>query len=115
MVIRNLISIIGTRILLINPSLNIRGLSAGWVDKEVRTIIPAVATAELDIRLVPESDADHLIKLVRAYISSQGYHFVKNIPSEEERARYDKLISFQAVYSYAAFRNGLNLVHSRRL
>ena len=34
------------------PSLNIRGLSSGWVGDESRTIVPATATAEIDVRLV---------------------------------------------------------------
>ena len=38
------------------PSLNIKGLSAGYTGPQARTIIPAVALAELDMRLVPESD-----------------------------------------------------------
>ncbi|MDZ7769426.1 MAG: peptidase dimerization domain-containing protein [Woeseiaceae bacterium] len=38
------------------PSLNIRGLSSAWVGPEARTIIPDTATAEIDIRLVLESD-----------------------------------------------------------
>ncbi|MEM6864248.1 MAG: M20/M25/M40 family metallo-hydrolase, partial [Bacteroidota bacterium] len=40
------------------PSLNIRGLGSGWVGKNVRTIVPKSATAELDLRLVPESDGN---------------------------------------------------------
>ncbi len=37
------------------PSLNIRGMSSGWVGIEARTIIPATATAEVDVRLVKET------------------------------------------------------------
>ena len=86
------------------PSLNIRGLRSGWVRENVRTIIPSTATAEIDIRLVPESDSDRLVGLVRNHIRSQGYHFVEGEPSEIERANYDKLISFTSRNSYAAFR-----------
>jgi acetylornithine deacetylase/succinyl-diaminopimelate desuccinylase-like protein len=31
-------------------------MQSGWVGKQARTIIPATATAEMDIRLVVESD-----------------------------------------------------------
>ena len=37
------------------PSLNVRGLNSGWVGKEARTIVPDVAIAEIDVRLVKES------------------------------------------------------------
>ena len=86
------------------PSLNIRGLRSGWVDEEVRTIIPASAIAEIDIRLVPESNAEKLIGLVKEHIASQGFHFVKGQPTEEERSKYRKLISFEYENSYDAFR-----------
>ena len=39
-------------------------LAAGWVGEQARTIIPPVATAELDIRLVKESDPERLIGLL---------------------------------------------------
>ena len=45
------------------PSLNIRGMQSGWIDEKVRTIIPAWARAEIDIRLVLESDPKRLMVL----------------------------------------------------
>ena len=58
------------------PSLNVRGMAAGWVGKEVRTIIPASALAEIDIRLVPETSAARLTGLLRRHIQQQGYFLV---------------------------------------
>ncbi len=91
------------------PSLNIRGLNSGWVGDEARTIVPATATAEIDIRLVPESEGPRLIELVRNHIEQQGYHIIAGEhPTEEERAKYGKLIYFSSVYSYPAFRTPIN-------
>jgi acetylornithine deacetylase/succinyl-diaminopimelate desuccinylase-like protein len=39
------------------PSLNIRGMASADVGDKARTIIPATATAEIDIRTVPETPA----------------------------------------------------------
>ncbi|HEY9117363.1 MAG TPA: M20/M25/M40 family metallo-hydrolase, partial [Roseivirga sp.] len=50
------------------PSLNIRGMSAGWVGDEARTIVPDKAIATIDIRLVPESDGETLVGLVKEHI-----------------------------------------------
>lgn len=86
------------------PSLNIDGLQSAWVGDQTRTIVPASATAAMDIRLVPESDPQRLINLVKHHIAEQGYHFVNNEPTEEERMKYDKLISFNYQYLYPAFR-----------
>ena len=90
------------------PSLNIRGMSSAWVGSKSRTIIPATATAELDLRLVPETDGLRQIALVKEHIKQQGYHFVNGSPSDEERAKYDKLISFESTYSYKAFRTPID-------
>lgn len=86
------------------PSLNIRGLSSGWVGDEVRTIVPADATAEIDIRLVPESDPERLFALVRKHIEDQGYHILDAEPTDEERVKYPKLIKWEGSISYQAFR-----------
>ena len=91
------------------PSLNIRGLSSGWVGAASRTIVPATATAEIDIRLVPESDGPRLIELVREHIVGQGYLIIEGAtPTDEEREMYGKIISFSSTYSYPAFRTPIN-------
>jgi acetylornithine deacetylase/succinyl-diaminopimelate desuccinylase-like protein len=86
------------------PSLNVRGFSAGWVGDEARTIVPATATAEIDIRLVVESDPDRLIGLVRDHIISQGYYVIEREPSAEERETHPRICQFTSSTSYLAFR-----------
>jgi acetylornithine deacetylase/succinyl-diaminopimelate desuccinylase-like protein len=91
------------------PSLNVRGLGSGWIGKESRTIVPATATAEIDIRLVPEVDGPRLIELVRQKVISEGYHIIEGQePTEDERKKYGKLIYFSSQYSYPAFRTPIN-------
>ena len=74
------------------PSLNVRGLSSGWVGDESRTIVPASAIAELDIRLVLESNPDRLIGLVEDHIKKQGYHIIDRSPTMEERRKYPEFV-----------------------
>lgn len=90
------------------PSLNVRGLSAGWVGTEVRTIIPSTATAEIDIRLVKEVDPDRIIGLVRKHIEDQGYFIVSDKPTQHQRANYDRICRFSSTTSYLAFRTDFN-------
>jgi acetylornithine deacetylase/succinyl-diaminopimelate desuccinylase-like protein len=90
------------------PTLNIRGLDALYIGAEARTLIPATATAEIDIRLVPSSNPDRLIALVKNHIERQGYHLVDGAPSEEERLKYPKIASFQSSVSYLAFQTPFN-------
>lgn len=90
------------------PSLNVRGLKAAWVGTEVRTIIPNEAIAELDLRLVPETEGQRQVDLIKKYIEDAGYHFVEGEPSDEERREYGKLISFTYTLGSKAFRTELN-------
>ncbi|MCF1751718.1 M20/M25/M40 family metallo-hydrolase [Mariniradius sediminis] len=86
------------------PSLNIRGLYSGGVGKEARTIVPSTALAEIDVRLVPESDPERLFALIRKHIQQQGYHILDQDPTDVERQKYPKLVKWQGTISYKAFR-----------
>lgn len=87
------------------PSLNIRGLSSGWVGQESRTIVPATATAEIDVRLVKESDPDYLVGLVREHIDKMGYYVIDREPTEDERQSQSGIVKFTSEFSYAAYRS----------
>lgn len=73
------------------PSLNIRGMASAWVGDEVRTIVPATAVAEIDIRLVVESDGERLKTLVKNHIADQGYHIMDKKPNSRERVLHPKI------------------------
>ena len=90
------------------PSLNVRGIKAAWVGDEVRTLVPAEAIAEIDMRLVPETPAERMIGLVRTYIEQQGYHIIEGEPTEQERMTYPKLISFSYRIGSRPFRTDLD-------
>lgn len=87
------------------PSLNVRGLSAGWVGREARTIIPATATAEIDIRTVRESDPERLIGLMRKHIEKLGYKVIDHNPGEDERRAEAGLVTLAYDVNYGAFRS----------
>ena len=90
------------------PSLNIRGLAAAWVGDESRTVIPPRAVAELDIRLVKESDPERLIGLVREHVEGLGYTVLDHAPDDDERRRYDRIVSMSYEVSYGAFRSDVD-------
>ena len=90
------------------PSLNVRGMQSGWVEKEVRTIIPSYALAEIDVRLVKETDPNRIIKLIKNHIKSQGYYIIDRNPKDNERSRYNKIASFNYRIGYQAFRTPVN-------
>ncbi|MBT8184132.1 MAG: M20/M25/M40 family metallo-hydrolase, partial [Eudoraea sp.] len=90
------------------PSLNIRGLSSGWTGEKARTIVPATATAELDLRLVPESDGNRLKGLVKKFIREKGFYITDKAPSLEERLTHDKIITITERGVTDAFRTALD-------
>jgi acetylornithine deacetylase/succinyl-diaminopimelate desuccinylase-like protein len=88
--------------------LNIRGLSSGWVGEKARTIVPKSATAELELRLVVESDGNRLKQLVKDHIAEQGYKVLDHEPSKEERLQFDKIVTVKERGVTDAFRTDLN-------
>jgi acetylornithine deacetylase/succinyl-diaminopimelate desuccinylase-like protein len=95
------------------PSLNVRGLGAAWIGAQSRTIIPPTATAELDIRLVRESDPARLIELLRRHIESLGYTVLDRAPTDAERAKYPRIASLTHELSYGAFRSDFDAAAGR--
>ena len=90
------------------PSLNVRGIRSGWVGSEVRTIVPSECIAEIDVRLVIETDGYKLHDLIKKHIESLGYIVTDKEPSKEMRLKYDKIVKFNSRVSYPAFRTDIN-------
>ena len=78
------------------------------VRDEVRTIIPATAIAEIDIRTVKESDPNDLLKKLRNHIEQQGFYIAKGKPSSREKLQHKQIISMTSNVSYQAFRTDVN-------
>ncbi|NND88425.1 MAG: M20/M25/M40 family metallo-hydrolase [Flavobacteriaceae bacterium] len=90
------------------PSLNVRGMQSGWIDDEVRTIIPAWAKAEIDVRLVLESNPERLLQLIKDHIEDQGYYVISRSPTREERLTHDKIATFTSTVAYQSFRTDVD-------
>lgn len=78
------------------PTLNINGIAAADVGAQAANIIPNVARATLDLRLVAGNDARRQIDKVVAHIRGQGWHVLDRDPTEAERAQHPKLIRIDA-------------------
>lgn len=90
------------------PSLNVRGLRSGWVDEEVRTIIPSEAVAEIDMRLVTETPAERQIKLVTEFISNQGFYLLDREPTAGERRQHARIVKIESRIGSRPFRTDLD-------
>lgn len=58
---------------LFNTTLNIDGIWAGYSGPGSKTILPHVATAKLDSRLVPNQTPEEALRLVRRHLDSLGF------------------------------------------
>ena len=67
------------------PSLNINGMRSANVGAEASNVIPATATAVLDMRLVVGNDPHGQFEKLRAYVQSQGYYVIDREPTPQER------------------------------
>lgn len=55
------------------PTCNIQGIDAGYQGSGIKTVIPSVATAKLDFRLVPNQDPDDILEKLRAHLEAQEF------------------------------------------
>ena len=98
------------------PSLNIRGLQSGDIGDAARTIIPDRAIAEIDVRLVKETDAEKMLQRVIAHINAQGFHVLMDKePDDATRARYGRIVRVSRVNWTAAYRTEMTLPESRAI
>ena len=90
------------------PSLNVRGLQSLFTGAESRTLIPDVAVAELDLRLVAGNDPERQVaKLVR-HIEKQGWTVVRDTPDSATRVKSAKLVRVRSGSGYPAGRTPLS-------
>jgi acetylornithine deacetylase/succinyl-diaminopimelate desuccinylase-like protein len=69
-----------------SPTANIAGIGAGWQGPGSKTVIPAVATAKMDFRLLPDQDPDAIFDHLRKHLDAHGFSDVELTKLGAERA-----------------------------
>ena len=96
------------------PSLNIRGLQSVAVGPQARNVIPATATASLDIRLVKGVDKKVSVDRLIRHIQKQGYYVTSTEPDMKMRLQYPRIAKVTVSDSgYNAVRTSMDLDISR--
>jgi acetylornithine deacetylase/succinyl-diaminopimelate desuccinylase-like protein len=90
------------------PSLNIRGVSAGAVGADAHNIIPAKATASLDIRLVKGMDHQATVDRIIEHIRQQGFYVTETEPGEDIRLANEKVCKVSVGDGYNASRTPMD-------
>src|SRR5260370_42258476 len=65
------------------PSFNVRGIGAGKIGGQATNVVPAKATASLDLRLVKGMDHAQTARRVVDHIRSQGYYVIEGEPDAQ--------------------------------
>ncbi len=101
--------------LITRPSLNVSGLQSAGVGKQAANVIPATATAALDLRLVPGNDPQRQQQKIIAHLRAQGYFVTDREPTDQERQTYPMLARVTTQQGYKAQRTPLDLPIARRV
>lgn len=91
------------------PGLNLNGVTAANTGKTATNVIPAVARATLDLRLVLGIDWRKQTERVIEHMRTQGWQVIDHEPTDEERARFDKLVKVEVGSGYNAQRTLMKL------
>jgi acetylornithine deacetylase/succinyl-diaminopimelate desuccinylase-like protein len=76
------------RRLIMDPTCNIAGVVSGYTGEGAKTILPGVAKAKLDFRLVPNQDPDEVLASLRTHLDEHGFSDIKvSVYSSEHPAR----------------------------
>lgn len=98
------------------PTLNIDAFeSGGGTGGQGRTIIPASATARLDLRFVKNVDPAKQFERLVAHVKKQGYFLVDKEPDAATRAAHPLTASVTRVGGYPAGRTPLDAPIARAI
>jgi acetylornithine deacetylase/succinyl-diaminopimelate desuccinylase-like protein len=101
--------------LLLEPSLNIRGLRSAYVGEQAQNVIPDRAEASMDARLVKGEEPDKKYEQIVEFIRKQGYYVIDREPTIEERRTHALIAKIVNEGGYRASRTAMDLPVSKAL
>jgi acetylornithine deacetylase/succinyl-diaminopimelate desuccinylase-like protein len=90
------------------PSLNINGIRSADVGSNARNVVPPIASAVLDLRLVLGNTPERQFEKIVRHVRSQGYTVLDREPSADERLRFPKIATMTMGPGYPAERTRLD-------
>src|SRR6267143_325376 len=101
--------------LIMQPSLNIRGVRSAYVGEQAQNVVPDRAEASLDARLVRGEGPQHKFDQIALFIRKQGFYVIDREPTIEERRTYPRIAKVINEGGYRASRTPMDLPVSRAL
>lgn len=59
------------------PQLNIDGIISGYTGPETKTLLPHIATAKVDVRMVPHMEPDEVVQAIRSHLDQHGFEDIE--------------------------------------
>jgi acetylornithine deacetylase/succinyl-diaminopimelate desuccinylase-like protein len=94
--------------LMLDPAIVVKGFQAGGVGAQSANVIRPIASASLNLRLVPDQTPDLVVGLLGQHFAQQGAHVVTEEPSSETLRRYPDVLWLEAKGGYPGFRTELD-------
>lgn len=95
--------------LLNEPSLNVQGMSSAKTGAKATNVIPATATADIDMRLVKGLDWKTQQQRVIDYVSAQGYFVTETPPAKDVLMAHPRVAFVTRDSGYNAVRTPMDL------
>jgi len=101
--------------LIMQPSLNVRGLRSAYVGEQAQNVVPDRAEASLEARLVKGEDPKKKFEQIAAFIEKQGFYVIDHEPTMEERRGHTRIAKVVNEGGYRASRTPMDLPMSKAL
>jgi acetylornithine deacetylase/succinyl-diaminopimelate desuccinylase-like protein len=97
------------------PSFNVRGMSSAHTGAEAANVIPATATATVDIRLVKGMDIERTRQRVLDHVRKQGFFVVEAEPTADDRRSHPRVAKVTFARGSTASRTSMSLPISQEV
>ena len=87
---------------------SLKTVHKSWTGENLKTVVPEFAKADIDVRLVPETDAQDQLEKIKKHIRTQGFHVIDRDPTDTERKTYAKIAKFTGSSGINSFRTDLD-------
>ena len=101
--------------LIMEPSLNVRGLRSAYVGAQAQNVVPDKAEASLEARLVKGEEPRKKFEQIAAFIARQRFFVVDHEPTMEERRAHERIAKVIYEGGYRASRTPMDLPMSKAI
>jgi acetylornithine deacetylase/succinyl-diaminopimelate desuccinylase-like protein len=100
---------------ILQPAINLRGISAGHVGSQASNAIPTEAHASIDFRLVPAETPESVRNRVESFLTSNGWFIVRDTPDAATRMAHENVVKLVWGAGYPPARTPIDSAIGKRV